>query len=57
MGNRPAVLESWEINRKEREPFRRVVGLSMLSLGVVTMSLTFTKTHRTKHEQQQIYQM
>lgn len=38
MGNRPVVLESWEINRKEREPFRRVVELSMLSLAVVTES-------------------
>lgn len=57
MGNRPAVLGSWEINRKERKPFWRVVELSVLLLAVVTMSLMFTKTHRTKHEQEQIYRM
>lgn len=57
MGNRPAVLGSWEINRKERKPFWRAVELSVLLLAVVTMSLMFTKTHRTKHEQEQIYRM
>lgn len=31
MGNRPAVLGSWEINRKERKPFWRVVELSVLT--------------------------
>lgn len=36
------------------KPFWRVVELSMLSLAVVTMNLTFIKTHRTKHEQEQI---
>lgn len=43
MGNRPAVLGSWEINRKEWKPFGRVVELSVLLLVVVTMILCLLK--------------
>lgn len=56
MGNRPAVLGSWEINRRNLEQFWRVVELSLTSL-VVIMILTFIKTHRTRHDQEQINHM